>query len=206
MAEADLAPLHEAGAAPDPFRQFRSWFEEVHKANLLQPDAMTLATATPDGRPSARVVLLRGFDERGFVFFTNYESRKAGELEGNPRAALAMYWPEFGRQVRIEGRVERVAAEESDAYFQSRPRGSQLSAWASPQSQVVRNREFLEERVGQIATTFQDGPVPRPQFWGGYRVIPAVIEFWQGRLNRLHDRLRYLRVEDGGWRIERLGP
>jgi pyridoxamine 5'-phosphate oxidase len=205
MAGPEHRPLHEAEAAPDPFRQFRTWFEEVHGANLLQPDAMTLATATPAGEPSARMVLLRGFDERGFVFFTNYGSRKATELEANARAALLMYWPEFERQVRIEGRVERLPEEESDAYFRSRPRGSQLGAWASPQSQVIPDREFLERRFEEIAATFKEGEVPRPQFWGGYRVVPQMIEFWQGRLNRLHDRLRYVRG-DAGWRIERLGP
>jgi pyridoxamine 5'-phosphate oxidase len=166
---------------------------------------MTLATATPDGRPSARMVLLRGFDERGFVFFSNYESRKGAELAANPRASLVFWWGELERQVRIEGPVERTSRSESEAYFHSRPPGSQLSAAASPQSQVIDGRAVLEERVARLATSHRDGPVPLPEFWGGYRVVHEVVEFWQGRPNRLHDRLRYRRVGDR-WRIERLAP
>jgi pyridoxamine 5'-phosphate oxidase len=202
----DSRELREADVAPDPFRQFGAWFEQACSANLLRPDAMTLATAGANGRPSARMVLLRGCDERGFAFFTNYESRKADELEANPQAALVFYWPEFERQVRVEGRVERVSGEESDAYFRSRPRGSQLSAWASPQSRVIGGREPLERRVEEVAASYQGADVPRPPFWGGYRIVPVVIEFWQGRANRLHDRLRYLRLDESRWRIERLGP
>src|SRR5262249_49700595 len=186
--------------------QFRSWVEQVRRAHLLQPDAMTLATVGPDGRPSARVVLLRGLDERGFAFFTNYNSRKAQQLDANPWAALVFYWPEFERQVRVEGRVERVSPEESNAYFRTRPRGSQLSAWASPQSQIVNGREILEKRVEEITHTYQDQDVPRPPFWGGFRVVPVAIEFWQGRANRLHDRLRYLRLPADRWHVERLPP
>ena len=167
---------------------------------------MTLATATPDGQPSARMVLLRGFDARGFVFHTNYESRKAGELTRNPRAALVFYWAGLERQVRVEGRIERVSAEESDAYFAGRPRGSQLSACASPQSQLVDSREVLEQRAQELAVEYEGRPVPRPAIWGGYRVVPAAIEFWQGRANRLHDRLQYVPREGGGWRVERLAP
>jgi pyridoxamine 5'-phosphate oxidase len=166
---------------------------------------MTLATATPDGRPSARMVLLRGFDERGFCFYTNYESRKGGELAANPNAALVFWWGELERQVRIEGRVERTSRSESEAYFRSRPPGSQLSAAASPQSQVIDGRAVLEERVARLATGQKDGEVPLPGFWGGYRLVPEVVEFWQGRPNRLHDRLRYRRAGDR-WRIERLAP
>jgi pyridoxamine 5'-phosphate oxidase len=166
---------------------------------------MTLATATPDGRPSARVVLLKGFDERGFVFYTNYEGRKSRELEANPRAALLFYWGELERQVRVEGRVSRVPDRESDAYFAGRPRGSQLGAWASEQSRPVRDRGALERRLRELEGEYEGREVPRPAFWGGYRVVPETMEFWQGRENRLHDRLRYRRAE-GGWKIERLQP
>jgi pyridoxamine 5'-phosphate oxidase len=173
--------------------------------HLLEPTAMTLATATPDGRPSARMVLLRGFDERGFCFYTNYESRKGIELAANPRAALVLWWGELERQVRIEGTVTRTSREESEAYFHSRPPGSQLSAAASPQSRVIEGRATLERRVAELATGSPDGKVPLPEFWGGYRLAHEVVELWQGRPNRLHDRLRYRRVGDA-WRIERLAP
>jgi len=195
--------LREADADPDPLTQFRRWFVEAERGQP-NPEIMTLATATAQGAPSARMVLLRGCDERGFVFFTNFESRKARELGENPRAALVLYWPELERQVRIEGTVEIVPEAEADAYFRQRPRGSQLSAWASPQSQSVPNRDFLEERVRQVTERFP-GQVPRPPFWGGYRVLPEVIEFWQGGEHRLHDRLVYRRTP-GGWLRERLGP
>ena len=199
------AGLKESEADPNPIEQFRRWFDEVLAANLHEPNAMTLATATPDGRPSARVVLLKGFDERGFVFYTNYEGRKAHELEANPRCALVFYWGELERQVRIEGRVRRVAERESDAYFVVRPRGSQLGAWASEQSRPIRDREALERRLRELEAEYEGSPVPRPPFWGGYRVEPEKMEFWQGRENRLHDRLRYSRTADG-WKIERLQP
>lgn len=199
------AGLQESDIHQDPVEQFRRWFEEAQAADLHEPNAVTVATAASDGRPSARTVLLKGFDERGFVFYTNYEGRKSREMEANPRAALLFYWGELERQVRVEGRVERIAAEESDAYFASRPRGSQLGAWASEQSRPVVYRAALEEKLREVEERFGDGEVPRPPFWGGYRVEPEIIEFWQGRENRLHDRLVYRR-ENGGWRIERLQP
>ncbi len=199
------AGLSESAANPDPIEQFRKWFEDALAADLHEPNAMTLATATPDGRPSARIVLLKGFDERGFIFYTNYEGRKGRELGTNLRAALVFYWGELERQVRVEGRIERVADEESDAYFASRPQGSQLGAWASEQSRPVESREVLEGRLRELESEYEGREIPRPPFWGGYQVEPEVIEFWQGRENRLHDRLVYSR--DGkGWTIERLQP
>jgi pyridoxamine 5'-phosphate oxidase len=198
--------LREHEVNPDPLEQFRIWLDEALAANLPQPVGMTLATATPDGSPSARVVLLRGFDSRGFAFFTNFNSRKAQELDANPRAALVFYWAAFDRQVRVEGRVERVAAEESDVYFHSRPLGHQLGALVSPQSQVIPNREALDERMEELAEKYRTEPVPRPEHWGGYRVVPNSIEFWQSQDNRLHDRLRFRRLAAGNWRLERLAP
>ena len=199
------AGLREADAATDPVEQFGRWFDEALAAGLREPNAMTLATATADGLPSARVVLLKGFDERGFVFYTNYEGRKARELGENPHAALVFYWGELERQVRIEGRVARVPEEESDAYYASRPRGSRLGAWASEQSRPVGSRGKLEERLRELEAEHEGREVPRPPFWGGYRVEPEAVEFWQGRENRLHDRLVYRRA-GGGWRLERLQP
>jgi pyridoxamine 5'-phosphate oxidase len=198
--------LSEADVDADPLRQFEMWLQEAAAANLPEPNAMTLATATPDGQPSARMVLLKGFDASGFTFFTNYESRKGRELAANPRAALLFFWPQLQRQVRIEGTVERVSESESDAYFRSRPLGSRLSAWASAQSEVIADRAVLEERVRDLMQRFPDGDVPCPPYWGGYRVRPVTIEFWQGRPDRLHDRLRYQRVQPEGWCIERLSP
>jgi pyridoxamine 5'-phosphate oxidase len=198
--------LRETDVDVNPFRQFRSWLDQALTAQLPQPLGMALATASTDGRPSVRMVLLRGFDERGFVFFTNYESRKAQELEMNPQAALVFYWAELDRQIRIEGMVERISAEESDAYFHSRERGSRLGAWASPQSQVIPSREVLDNRMEALEAQYRGGDVPRPPYWGGYRVIPVAIEYWQGQPNRLHDRLRYCRGEGDSWRLERLAP
>lgn len=199
------AGLREAEADRDPIEQFGKWFDETLAADLYEPNAMTLATATSDGKPSARVVLLKGFDERGFVFYTNYGGRKSRELGENPYCALVFYWGELERQVRIEGRALRVSAEESDAYYRSRPQGSKLGAWASEQSQPVEDRGTLEKRLRDLETRYQGLEVPRPPFWGGYRVEPEEIEFWQGRENRLHDRLLYRRSE-GGWDMLRLQP
>jgi pyridoxamine 5'-phosphate oxidase len=199
------AALAEADVDADPVVQFGRWFEQAEGAGLLEPTAMTLATATPDGRPSARMVLLRGFDQRGFCFYTNYQSRKGVELAANPWAALMFWWGELERQVRIEGPVAPTSRAESEAYFHSRPPGSQLSAAASPQSRVIPDRAVLERRVAELATGAPDGQVPLPDFWGGYRLAHQMVEFWQGRPNRLHDRLRYRRAGDA-WMLERLAP
>lgn len=201
------ASLDEADAAPNPFAQFDRWFKEALDARLPEPNTMTLATVGEGGRPSARIVLIKGVDERGFVFFTNYESRKGRDLAANPYAALLFYWIELERQVRIEGRIEKTSADESDRYFSSRPLGSRIGAWASEQSAVIDSRATLEAREKEISTRFGDDP-PRPPHWGGYRLVPDSIEFWQGRPSRLHDRLRYVRdaAAPNGWRIERLSP
>ena len=198
--------LSETDLPADPLEQFRAWFSEVLEKEPHDPTAMTLATADRDGRPSARIVLLKGCDERGFVFYTNYRSRKGRELEENPHAALVFYWPDFDRQVRVEGTVERTSAEESEAYFRSRPLGSRLGAWASAQSEVIAGREELERRLREVSARFADGEVPLPGFWGGFRLRPEAVEFWQGRPSRLHDRLRYARLPGGGWKVERLSP
>jgi len=200
------AGLKESEIDPNPIEQFRRWFDEALAADLHEPNAMTLATAGPGGRPSARIVLLKRFDERGLVFYTNYEGRKGSDLEANPHCALVFYWGELERQVRVEGLVRRVPDEESDAYFAGRPWGSQLAAWASRQSQPIEDRGALEERLRELEAEYEGREVPRPPFWGGYRVEPETIEFWQGRENRLHDRLRYRRSENGRWGRERLQP
>ena len=197
--------LDKKDVARDPMAQFGRWFEEALHAGFAEPTAMTLATVDPDGRPSARIVLLKGFDAAGFVFFTNYESRKGLELAANPHAALLFHWVELERQVRIEGRVGKVTAEESDEYYRARPLGSRLGAWASPQSTVLPHREDLEERIAAFAARYGEDP-PRPPQWGGYRLEPDALEFWQGRPSRLHDRIRYRREGMGVWRIDRLAP
>jgi len=199
-------PLDEHGLARDPVAQFERWFAEAAAAGIRLPETMILATASAEGAPSARAVLLKEVDPRGFVFFTNYESRKARELRENPRASLVFLWEALGRQVRVEGAVERVSEEESEAYFRTRPHGSQIGAWASPQSSVLGGRDELESRVAELEAEHADGELPRPPFWGGFRLTPYAIEFWQHRESRLHDRLRYRRADDGGWIVERLAP
>jgi pyridoxamine 5'-phosphate oxidase len=196
-------PLLEADVDPDPLRQFERWFAEARAAGMRAPEAMTLATATADGLPSARVVLMKAFDERGLVFYTGYESRKGRELAENPRAALLFHWDPLGRQVRIEGPVARVASAESEAYFRSRPRGARIGAAVSHQSEVIPSRDALEARAAALVERLGDGDPPRPGSWGGFRVAPESFEFWQHREDRLHDRLRYRRGPDG-WILERL--
>jgi pyridoxamine 5'-phosphate oxidase len=200
------ARLEVSDLGPDPIAAFQAWYDRARQLGLEEPGAMTLATATPEGVPSARMVLLRALDTQGFVFYTNHQSRKARELNSNPRAALVFYWAALDRQVRIEGTVEPVTAHESDAYFANRPRGSQISAWASPQSEVVPDRATLDVRRQEYEQRFAGAEVSRPPYWGGYRLRPLQIEFWQGRPNRFHDRLRYRLDDSGGWVIERLAP
>ena len=189
----------------DPLTRARDWLAEAVAAGVAEADAAALATASPEGRPSVRFVLMRGIDEQGARFYTNYRSRKARELDANPRAALALWWPALQRQLRLDGQVERLTAEESDAYFASRGRGSQLGAWASRQGAVIEGREALEARAAELDAEFGE-TVPRPEWWGGYRLRPDTIEFWEGRPNRLHDRAHFVREPGGGWRSERLSP
>ncbi|HEX6434367.1 MAG TPA: pyridoxamine 5'-phosphate oxidase [Gemmatimonadales bacterium] len=199
------ARLDEAHVSRDPVTEFARWFEEAVKAEVQEPNAMTLASVSPEGAPSARIVLLKGFDERGFIFFTDYRSQKGTELQQNPRAALVFYWPEVERQVRITGATTPIDREESEAYFRTRPRGSRISAWVSHQSQVIASRKLLEDRVPELESMYPADDVPLPPYWGGFRVLPATVEFWQGRISRLHDRIRYTR-SGKTWRIERLSP
>lgn len=199
------AGLHRADLDPDPIKEFESWFTAAFKAHILDANAMTLSTCV-DGKPSARVVLLKDFDERGFVFFTNYASEKGKQLEENPNAALVFYWMEVERQIRVEGRVEKTSREESEKYFHSRPLGAQLGAWASQQSQVIDGRRILDARLEEMKQRFAEGQIPLPPHWGGFRLKPERIEFWQGRPDRLHDRFRYTRQKDDSWQIDRLAP
>jgi pyridoxamine 5'-phosphate oxidase len=199
-------PLREEDVDPDPVRQFAAWFQDAASAGVRAPEAMAVATASSEGAPSVRMVLMKHFDERGCVFYSNYDSRKGAELAANPRAALLFFWDLLGRQVRIEGGAERTSTEESAAYVRSRPRESQLSALASPPSRTVQSRELLEGRVAELALLHESAELPLPDAWGGFRVIPSSFEFWQHREDRLHDRLRYTRGDAGGWEIERLAP
>lgn len=201
-----LASLSEQDVLPDPFRQFEKWFNEVLHAEVSEANAMTLATASADGSPSARIVLLKDFDERGFYFYTNYASKKAKQLDQNPHGAMVFFWKELERQVRIEGIVRRAESRMSDAYYASRPRMSQIGAWASPQSEVISGRPFLEQRVADAEARFKEGEVERPDFWGGFVLTPRQVEFWQGRASRLHDRIQYRLQPGETWSIERLAP
>ena len=214
MTQIEIAALREnytkgsldvEDASSSPIEQFQIWFDEAVSSQLLEPNALLLSTVSNQGKPSARIVLLKGLDN-GFKFYTNYLSRKGTELIENPNACITFFWAELERQVRIEGLMEKVSAEESDEYFQSRPKGSQIGAWTSNQSMVIENREILEDREKYLITKFGNNPIPRPPHWGGYRLMPTYIEFWQGRPSRLHDRIAYTMLEDGDWKIERLSP
>ena len=215
MEQADIADLRreyeghgllESDAPDDPVELFARWFEQATEAGVYEPNAMTLATASAEREPVSRIVLLKGFDDRGFTFFTNYESDKGRHLRDNPRASLTFYWDRLHRQVRITGAAAQVSREETEAYFRSRPRGSQLGAWASAQSRVLADREALDRRYAELEARYEGQEVPVPPHWGGYRVAPESIEFWQGRTSRLHDRLRYRRSANGPWTLERLAP
>ena len=201
-----LQSLDEKDVQPDPMKQFEKWWQDVLGSTIEEVNAMTLATANKNGRPSARIVLLKGFAKDGFIFFTNYESHKGSELLENPQASLVFFWKELERQVRIEGMAEKISGKESDAYFSSRPEGSKIGAWASPQSKVIASREIIEANVTATEKKFTGAAIQRPPHWGGYIIKPAVIEFWQGRPSRLHDRIQYSKQENGNWKIERLAP
>ena len=198
--------LDEQLIDPDPIKQFQLWFSEARDARLALPEAMSLATVNPEGKPASRMVLLKNVDPDGFVFFTNYRSAKAKELAANPNVALTFFWSQFERQVRVEGTVTKTSAVESQEYFATRPRESQIGAWASPQSEVISGREELEKRQAELDETYRDGLVPWPEHWGGFRVKPVRIEFWKGRTGRLHDRIVYERQPDDSWAIKRLAP
>jgi pyridoxamine 5'-phosphate oxidase len=204
--EYDAHGLRRADLHSDPFKQFGAWFAAALAADIRDVNAMSLATATPDGKPSVRIVLLKGFDERGFTFFTNYDSEKGKDLEANPYGALCFFWVKLERQVRISGPVERTSREDSAAYFHSRPPGSRLGAWVSKQSEIIDSRQILDARLQQMSERFEDGEITLPPHWGGYRLNPEQIEFWQGRPNRLHDRFRYSRGAGNTWQIDRLAP
>ena len=201
-----LQSLTETDVAADPFTQFTTWWREAVNSHIEEVNAMTLATVTPEGKPDARIVLLKGYDEKGFNFFSNYNSRKGQELAAHPYASLVFFWKELERQVRIEGTIEILDGSESDAYHQSRPELSRIAAWASPQSQVIPGRQVLEDNVEKYRQQFTNGNIPRPPHWGGYKVIPQHFEFWQGRRSRLHDRLKYIKTETGEWQLVRLAP
>lgn len=201
-----LQTLDESGVAPNPIDQFAVWWKEAVSSDIDEVNAMTLATVGADGMPAARIVLLKGYDANGFVFFTNYESKKGQDLLKNPFAAIVFFWKELERQVRISGAVEKVSADESDAYFQSRPAGSRLGAWASPQSKVISSRKVIEAQLESFQQIYQQQNIPRPTHWGGYRVVPHTIEFWQGRSSRLHDRIQYKKDAADNWMISRLAP
>ena len=203
--EYTLAGLRHADLEPDPIKQFQKWFAQAIEAEIVEPNAMTLATVGADGQPSTRIVLLKAVEQRGFSFYTNYESRKGRELAENPKASLTFFWAGLERQVSVQGTVSKLSRQESEAYFAVRPLGSQRGAWVSKQSRVVENREYLEKRLGEVEAEYGD-KVPTPPYWGGYLVAPHSVEFWQGRPNRLHDRLRYHKKPDGSWLIERLSP
>ena len=201
-----LKSLSESDVLTDPFKQFAIWWEEALSAEIDEVNAMVLSTVKNDGKPTSRVVLLKGYDDKGFVFFTNYESNKGEQLYKSPFASLLFFWKELERQIRIEGTCEKILPEESDEYFFSRPLGSRLGAWASPQSRVIEGRETLENKAEELVSIYSDGKVPRPPHWGGYRVVPHSFEFWQGRSSRLHDRILYTNIESNIWKIQRLAP
>jgi pyridoxamine 5'-phosphate oxidase len=198
--------LLENDVASNPITQFDKWWQQAVASEIIEPNAMTLATASSDGMPSARIVLLKGFDKNGFIFFTNYKSYKAMQLDENPKASLVFFWKELERQVRIVGLVKKISEKDSDEYFHSRPIGSRIGAWASPQSQVIKDRNWLDNHYLEIASQFKEEVIERPPHWGGYVVQPVIVEFWQGRPSRLHDRIQYTLEENGQWRIERLAP
>ena len=204
--EYKLKTLNEKHVETSAIQQFDKWWLEAINSSIDEVNAMTLATATPDGKPSARIVLLKGYDVKGFVFFTNYESHKGKELEINPQAAIVFFWKELERQIRLEGIIEKVSEEESNTYFFSRPKGSQIGAWASPQSQVIESRQIIENNAANYTQKFEKESMQRPEYWGGYRLKPQLFEFWQGRESRLHDRLQYTLNKEGNWKIERLAP
>ena len=204
--EYETLGLRRADLHHDPIEQLATWFSTAVSSAIPDANAISLATATPDGKPSARIVLLKGFDQRGFVFFTNYQSDKGRELDANPQAAFVIYWVQLERQIRVAGRVEKTTRAESEMYFRSRPRGSQLGAWVSHQSEVIDARRILDARLAEMTDRFAGSEIELPPHWGGYRIVPETFEFWQGRANRLHDRFRYTRQTDGSWTIDRLAP